>query len=301
MPLKSGILLLSVLLVLSHCKKMTRTPSAEGYLSKEVQYKHIPGTEANLLRLDVYYFDGRHPKPVVIWVHGGGWALGDKRNGLENKLRLFRDLGYVFVSVNYRLSPFPYETDNPDRIKFSAHNIDVADAVKWVYDSIAHYGGDRDKIVLTGHSAGAQLVALTGTNRDFLQAAGVPFSAIKGVAVIDTESFDIYTLVRMNDPVFDMQRNAFGTDSLENVRASAIRNLFPEQTYPAFFVVKRGNDFRKQQTEAFIRALENHGADVTQLDASVYTHREVNEAIGKPGEQILTPALKAFLSRCFGH
>ena len=57
---------------------------------------------------------------------------------MDNKINLLRyQEGYVLVSVNYRLSPFPYELNNPDRVMFPSHKEDVADAIKWVYDNIA--------------------------------------------------------------------------------------------------------------------------------------------------------------------
>lgn len=103
------------------------------------------------------------------------------------------------MSINYRLSPFPYELDNPDRVLFPTHNIDVTDAIKWVTDNIDTYGGDVNNIALLGHSAGAHLVALTGTNPSFLNAVGLSFSDIRGIAAIDTEGYDILSEIQDNN------------------------------------------------------------------------------------------------------
>lgn len=158
-------------------------------LTKAVSYKTIEGIEPNLLSLDIYYNNlVDEKKPVVIWVHGGGWSIGDKINQIENKVSLFQSLEYIVISVNYRLSPFPYEVNNTDRIMYPIHNNDVADAIKWVFDNVSQYGGNQNKIVLLGHSAGAHLVALTGTDNSFLENVGLNLTNIKGIGVIEDQS-----------------------------------------------------------------------------------------------------------------
>ena len=121
-------------------------PNVE-YLNKTIQYKTISGIEPNLLSLDIYYNnDIDNKKPIVFYVHGGGWSIGNKSQQLENKINLFRSLDYIFISTNYRLSPFPFDTSNVNRIKYPIHNIDIADAIKWVFENIEEYGGDKNKI-----------------------------------------------------------------------------------------------------------------------------------------------------------
>jgi len=285
-----------ILLSLFSCRKSNNNDDNNSYSSKEIQYKNISGVDSNLLSLDIYHYSDNKTRPIIIWIHGGGWAIGDKRNSLENKKSLFNSLGYVFVSINYRLSPFPYEVNNPNRIKFPIHNIDIADAIKWVYDNIENYGGDKNRIILLGHSAGAQLVALTGTNLSFLQQAGVPINSIKGIAVIDTQAYDIYELIRSN--ASNMYKNAFGTDQNENISASAIRNISPNTHYPNFFIAKRGDSARISKANQFIQTLQNNNIYVEQVDGSIYTHGEINEAIGKKNENVITPVLKHFFEYC---
>lgn len=104
-----------------------------------------------------------------MYVHGGGWSIGDKSAQLENKIALFKSLNYVFVSTNYRLSPFPNRLGNDDRIKYPLHNQDVVSAIAWLVENISDYGGNPDKVALIGHSAGAHLVSLIGTDESFLR------------------------------------------------------------------------------------------------------------------------------------
>jgi len=269
------------------------------YTKETVAYKSISGVSPNLLSLDVYYDSQKlSPKPVIIWVHGGGWCIGDKANQMEHKKDLFAKLGYILVSINYRLSPFPYAPNNPNRIKFPTHNIDVADAVKWIHENISDYGGNPEQIALLGHSAGAHLVALTGTNQSFLQHAGVPVEHIKGIAAIDTKMYDVYHEIQELPNPDDMYLNAFGTNPQENTDASPIRHL-QYSVYPKFFIAKRGSALRMEAANQFIDSLSAHNISISSIEANMYDHAGINNAIGAPDENIITPALTNFFKTCF--
>ncbi len=283
--------------ILFACSKDENSNAESEYLSATVQYKQINEVDSHLLSLDVYYNDHTDAKrPVVIWVHGGGWSIGDKASQLDNKVNLFNSLDYVFVSVNYRLSPFPYEVNNSDRVLYPDHNTDVADAIKWVVDHIDQYGGDSNRVVLMGHSAGAHLVALTGTNVSFLTHVGLSLENIKGVAAIDTEGYNVLDQVQDNS---DLYINAFGNNEDANIEASPIYNIYSGVSYPKFFIAKRGTFLRIAKANEFINKLEQNGASVWQVDGSIYTHSEINQAIGAPNEELITNALIDFLQECF--
>lgn len=268
-------------------------------LSTTIEYKKIDGIDSNLLSLDIYYNSERGlQKPVVIYVHGGGWSIGDKSSQIENKINLFQSSNYIFISINYRLSPFPFEISNSNRIKYPDHNIDIADALLWISNNIGQYGGNKDKMVLLGHSAGAHLVALTGTNESFLQENGLNLSDIKGVAVIDTEGFDVDYQVKNGD-LKNMYINAFGTDHALNINASPIYQLMITTAYPKFFIAKRGSDQRIEYADNFINVLETNGVSVSQVNGSVYDHEGINNAIGEANETLITNALMGFFEECF--
>jgi arylformamidase len=266
------------------------------YTKKTVAYNTISGVDSNLLSLDIYYFgQPTTTKPVVIYVHGGAWAIGDKANAMTNKTNLFSSLGYIFVSVNYRLSPNPVSTD-PNRVMFPKHNNDVADAVKWVYDNIAIYGGNKSKMALMGHSAGAHLVSLTGTSNQFLPVRGIPLNTIKGVASIDTEG---YNVVNQCDDNNEYYLNAFGNTSTNWSNASPVYNLSLGTLYPKFFIAKRGTANRIAISDFFISQFENVGGSISQVTGSQYDHEGINDAIGAIGETAITEPLKTFLAQCF--
>jgi len=91
--------------------------------------------------------------PVLVYVHGGAWVLGDKREQGKPMLYEMASRGWVCVSINYRLSP---KATWPD------HIVDVLSAISWVKENIAEYGGDPSFVALGGGSAGGHLCALAG-------------------------------------------------------------------------------------------------------------------------------------------
>ena len=89
--------------------------------------------------------------PVLVYIHGGAWVMGDKRQqGIPMMHELARR-GWVCVAINYRLSP---------RATWPAHIVDCKRAVAWVREHIADYGGDPGFIAVSGGSAGGHLSSL---------------------------------------------------------------------------------------------------------------------------------------------
>lgn len=106
-------------------------------------------------RLDVVVGRGEAPRgaPVFVYVHGGAWIIGDKREQGWPLLYELARRGWVGVTINYRLSP---------RATWPDHIVDCKRAVAWVREHIADYGGDPSFIAVGGGSAGGHLAALLG-------------------------------------------------------------------------------------------------------------------------------------------
>ncbi|MGD0879995.1 MAG: alpha/beta hydrolase [Acidimicrobiales bacterium] len=104
-------------------------------------------------RLDIRYRRGGPSEgaPVLVFIHGGAWVIGNKR---EQGIPMMHELaarGWVCVSINYRLSP---RATWPDQI------VDCKRAVAWVREHIVDYGGDPSFVAVSGGSAGGHLAAL---------------------------------------------------------------------------------------------------------------------------------------------
>ncbi len=116
-----------------------------------VTYRRVAGTT---LKLDAYS-DGsdRTERPIFMYIHGGGWVVGDKREqGLPILHHLARN-GWVCFTVNYRLSPI---AGWPDQL------VDVKFALAWIRAHAHEYGGDPSFVAVAGGSAGGHLAALVG-------------------------------------------------------------------------------------------------------------------------------------------
>jgi acetyl esterase/lipase len=120
--------------------------------------------------------------PTVIFVHGGSLTSGDKADEDYRKVCApFPDAGIACATVNYRLAPA-----HP----WPAQAEDVAAAVAWVRKNIQARGGDPLKLFLVGHSSGAMLVALVGTDEHYLARLGLKTSDLRGVIPMGSIMWD---------------------------------------------------------------------------------------------------------------
>lgn len=147
-------------------------------------------------RVDVYAPNGAAASanlPVIVFVYGGSWASGEK-NDYQFLGQALASRGFVVAIPNYRLFP---------AARFPGFIEDCALGVKWVSQNIASHGGDPNRIVLVGHSAGAYNAIMLALDPRYLRAAGVDAHAIRGFAGLagpyNFFPFDV-----------DSTRNAFG-------------------------------------------------------------------------------------------
>lgn len=272
--------------------------------ASNVEYAHSSAALPNRLALDIYTPDSaspNNPVPVVVWVHGGAWYRGDKSVGTCDKINFFVGLGYVLVSVNYRLSPDPPELQNPDRIMFPVHAEDVAAAVAYIREHISTYGGDPGRIALFGHSAGAHLVALISTDESYLASHGYGLDIIRCVGSLDVDAYDIPAAMQsLTGELRDVFLNAFGDNAQVWEQASPINYVEAGKGIPPFLLVSRGDSSWKSIEEEFAAALDSAGVDETMIKADLYTHVQIDTMIGAPQDDTLTPAIERFLkNRCF--
>jgi len=124
--------------------------------------------------VDVYWNDASENANVILFVHGGGWLSGDKKEYRDMAADLAR-LGMTVILLNYRLSP---------KVKFPAHVEDVAAAIAWAHTSLKKYNGDPEKIFLMGHSAGCHLITLAVCDKQYLEKYGLNQNNINGLITI---------------------------------------------------------------------------------------------------------------------
>ena len=117
--------------------------------------------------LDVYSPESKEDLPVLIYFHGGGLKRGNKYIP-----EYLKEKGIIVVAVNYRFFP-----------EVSVKEIigDAAISVKWVYDHITKYGGNPNKIFLSGHSAGGYIISMLGLDASYLMSVGLDPNKIAGL------------------------------------------------------------------------------------------------------------------------
>lgn len=136
--------------------------------------RDIPFGSDPRLKLDVYAPSqaGSGPKPVLVFIYGGSWDTGDKSTyGFAGAA--FAGRGFVTVIPDYRLVP---------AVRYPAFLEDGAQAVRWARDNARRFGGDPERIVVVGHSAGAYNAAMIALDERWLDGAGVPRGTVKAWA-----------------------------------------------------------------------------------------------------------------------
>lgn len=144
----AAALLMLVVVACSSPATSAPSPSPTPRTLADITYATVGG-KALLLDLDLPAGSG--PFPVILWLHGGAWAVGDKADG---PARSYVNLGYAVARVNYRLS---------GEAVFPAQIFDAKGAVRWLRANAAKYSLDADRIAAWGVSAGAHLASLLGT------------------------------------------------------------------------------------------------------------------------------------------
>jgi acetyl esterase/lipase len=252
----------------------------------DVRYANLQGVDPKFLSLDIHAPKGVKGAPVVIYVHGGYWKAGDKANK-GNLPQFFCGRGFVFVSVNYRLAP---AAQHPSLIQ------DVARAVAWVHDHIARHGGDPSQILLTGHSAGAHLVALLGTDAKRLGELSKPLSILRAVIPLDSAAMDIRDVTANDRRADSPYRAAFGDEPAGWADASPLVHAAKGKGLPPFqMVVAYGPAIvnKKKGVDDFAAALRKAGARAEVVDASsLREHQSVMTEFGAADDPVSAVVLE---------
>jgi len=247
----------------------------------------------SLEKLDVCYpKEHTQLNPVIVFFHGGGWRAGDKRQH-QAKENSFAEHQVVFVDANYGLAP---SVVHPRQIQ------DVAAAVAWTKANIKKYGGNPTQIFIMGHSAGAHLVDLLGSNEKYLREKGLSLSDLKGVISLDTASLDLLQRTAEDTGegklVGGMIKQAFGSDPAVLKEASPTLNIAPGKTYPPFLMFCGAR--RKDAIDAhksFVKAMDRANGSVLFLQIPM-SHRNISLGAGDTHSTVFKGVLDFIHGHC---
>ena len=260
--------------------------------------RDIPYTKNadKLQTLDVYAPSKAKNLPVVFWIHGGGWQGGDKSE-VYDKPKVFNGKGFILVSTNYRLLP---------NVDMATLTRDVAKSIRWVHDHIAEHGGDPKRLLIMGHSAGAQLAALLCTDERYLKEEGLSFAIIKGCVPVDGDTYDIPAMIEVAETRWRVHglplpksthRIKFGNDPEKHKAFSAVTHVAKNKGIPPFLILYVAN--HPDVTAQALRlgnVLKAADVPVTVFGAKETTHTKINADLGKSDDPATT-ALFAFVEK----
>jgi acetyl esterase/lipase len=229
---------------------------------------------------------GSSSRPLLVYIHGGAWISGDKRDYAALGQR-FAAMGIAFAAVNYRLSTIP-------GIMHPAHALDTAKAIAWLVKS--ERGFDPQKVFVSGHSAGGHIAATLATNRTLWQTAGVP-TGWRPAGYIGFEGiYDIPTLA-IRWPTYPQWflTKAFG-DAKSWAQASPAR--LKNADHRPWLVIHSQKDelVDTGQSIEFAKAMRNQGVVAVYVEVPFKSHFAVVTGLGIAGDPA-TEAVRRFIAK----
>jgi acetyl esterase/lipase len=236
------IILGAFLLTLSGCsfKRISK--------SKDIVYqpaeKSIPEQQLSIFAPK----NKKKPHDVIIFVHGGNWTSGRKSqyNFMGSN---WAKKGVVYVIIDYPLSP---------TAKYDQMAASTAKSVKWVKENIAQYGGNPERIFLSGHSAGGHLAALVSIDDQYFKDLKME-NPITGSILIDAAGLDMYSyLMEEKFQAGNTYLNTFTNNPETWKKATPLYHL--HQNTPPMIIYRGGKTYPSilKSNEKFIKALKEY-------------------------------------------
>lgn len=274
-------------------------PTLVMHATKDIQYIKRLMTRKSLTSLDVYQpvLEGsssstdENPRPILLYIHGGGWALGDKKS-IHNKAALALRNNWVLVSINYRLSPM---------VQHPEHARDAAAAIGYIHKHAQEFNADPTKIVVMGHSAGAHIAGIVASDESLLKEQNLTPNNLLGVVLLDGAGYDIPTQMSskaLTERTRKLFENAFGTDQELWVQASPTLQANKGDSLPALLAVHIDRYRSRVESINLVKAWNTTGAIAVRHYAPEPDHAGINWNVGiknDPDSQVI----EAFIQEAF--
>ncbi len=227
-------------------------------------------------RLDLFLPVGtKNPPLAAIW-HGGGWSQGERSNeGVQRLAQWLAERGVAAAAMGYRLA-------GPIDVREQAR--DAARGVAWLHAHAAEFGFDPRRIVLVGHSAGAQLASLIACDRQYLNALGVPASVPAGVVAVACPCDVRGDRIGAHPLARRMVDSTFGDDAA--LRAACSPIAFVRAGLPPFLLIVGRGDRLLPKTQAtdMLAAIRAAGGQGELLEVPGRAHIDLFHLMTEPGD-----------------
>lgn len=244
---------------------------------------YVEGREADPKKhkLDLYLPESDKPVAVVMWIHGGGWMIGD-RSWYREVGHRFSERGIGMAAIGYRLSP---------GVKHPAHIEDCAAAFAWLRANVREHGGDPDRLFVSGQSAGGHLAALLASDPKYLEKHKLPLETIKGSIPMS----GVYRIPPMRRGMF---AEAFGDDR-EVCRLASPREHVTGIKAPMLVITEEDKDgIIGPSLNAYRRAVEEAKVkDVAFLEAKGCNHISIVINLARTSEDPVRAAMIEFVKK----
>jgi acetyl esterase/lipase len=256
--------------------------AAQEAVDRDVPY----GTDPAQM-LDLYHPAGAGPAHLVVFLHGGGWSSGHKGVGRRIAPVLVAQ-GYAVASIGYRLFP---------RVTPAGAVQDAANGVAYLMRNAARFGLAPGRFAIIGHSSGAHMVALLGTDAGYLRRAGLDPAALAAVITLDGV-FDVHA--NLTDFPNEKREAVFGDDPAGWKQVSPVAVLDTATIHPRFCLVHEDTNPRFIEQEGlFAAALARHGAPPQSVVAHGLSHGDLVKDFSNPAAPMAPFALSC-LAGAFG-
>jgi len=259
---------LVILISLSAC-------AGEIGIDQEISYLPKPDSDyaAEQCKLDVFYPKGVENFATIVWFHGGGLRMGERQWG-ELVAERFVPEGIAVVTVSYRFSP---KVKNPTYIE------DAAAAIAWTFKNIKKYGGDPDKIFLSGHSAGGYLTLINGIDKRYLAKHEISNMSLAGLMPISGQTIT-HSTIRRERGVPE------GTQMVDEYAALYYANMVG----PPCLCICGSNDLplRSAENIYFVEVQKSAGnKNISFIEVEGRDHDSIFNNINKPEDEVASAML----------
>jgi len=220
---------------------------------------------------------GNCERPIIVFVHGGAWQFGDKARRLQDmKIPFAHSEGWHFAALNFRMVP---------EVGLAGMAGDVAAGIASLMEQANTLGIDRKRIVLMGHSSGAHLAALVGTDPALLGRHGVALSDIAGVIANDGAAYDARQ-PSTGSPLLERRLVAPAFAGCDRAAFSPVVHASKAALRPPFLILHAARKYAVHQSRLLEQALRNstvpaerHGFPGT----GAFAHLQLSRQLGRPG------------------